>query len=214
LNFECAEGWLLGAVGAVFLVGIVVGCSFVTKMGDVYGRRPVYLAGLLLNFVLILTLILTHQAWVTFICLFFLGISITARYYVGYTFNLEFQPKKTQVAVSTIQFVSESLVYLIDIAYFSYISKNWVWLQIPNLILSFVGIVFVWWMPESPRYYIARKQYDKARAVFSRIAATNGIKRANSHEFIFEQEAAAQIDDGFGNEESQVKVSWKDLWQD
>lgn len=89
-NFECAPKWQLGLIGAVFLVGIVVGCSTVTKLGDYYGRRPVYLAGLFLNFLLVGVLMMLKSVFGAYFCLFFLGISITARYYVGYTYNLEF----------------------------------------------------------------------------------------------------------------------------
>ena len=89
-------------IGAVFLVGIVIGCSTVTKFGDYYGRRPVYLFGLLLNFVLIGVLIVLRNIYGAYFCLFFLGVSITARYYVGYTYNLEFQPKRSQVIVSIV----------------------------------------------------------------------------------------------------------------
>jgi len=110
--------------------------------------------------------------------LLFLGISITARYYVGYTYNLEFQPKNAQVIISTCQFGSESIVYLLDVAYFVYISNNWIYLQIPNLIFTFIGIVFVFIMPESPRFLIANKQFDKAREVFALMAKFNGIDRA------------------------------------
>lgn len=126
---------------------------------------------------------------VVYFCLFMLGISITARYYVGYTYNLEFQPKSAQVFVSTVQFTSESIVYLLDITYFVYISNNWVYLQIPNLVLTGVGIVFVILMPESPRFLVASKQYDKARLVFARMAKTNGMTRAGCSEFVFEKEA-------------------------
>jgi MFS family permease len=190
---------MMGLIGAVFLIGIVVGCSFVTRLGDVYGRKPVYLAGLTLNMLLILTLVVNKNVWVAYACIFLLGISITARYYVGYTYNLEFQPKKTQVIVSTIQFMTESCVYLIDIAYFTYISDNWAYLQIPNIILNLVGIIFIAQMPESPRFLIASKQFNRARLVFKRIAKVNGMKRAHCHEFVFDKEAemAAQLPVGF-----------------
>jgi len=90
LDFECAAGWKLGAVGSLFLVGIVIGCSFVTKMGDKYGRKPVYAAGLLLNAVFVTVAVFSHLVLLTYFCMFMLGISITARYYVGYTYNVEF----------------------------------------------------------------------------------------------------------------------------
>ena len=128
LDYECVPGWKLGAVGALFLVGIVIGCSFVTQWGDVYGRKPVYIGGLLLNGIVILVTCISKTPWITLICMFLLGVSITARYYVGYTYNVEFQLKRDKVAVSTIFFMMESCVYLFDIIYFLYISKEWVWL--------------------------------------------------------------------------------------
>lgn len=39
----------------------------------------------------------------------------------------------------------ESIVYLLDIAYFVYISDNWRYLQIPNVVLSFCGVLWIIW---------------------------------------------------------------------
>jgi MFS family permease len=63
-------------------------------MGDKYGRRPVYGSGLLINGSIIIILVFQKNVIVAYMCLFMLGVSITARYYVGYTYNLEFQRKK------------------------------------------------------------------------------------------------------------------------
>ena len=134
--------------------------------------------GLIMNFVLIGILVVVKNVIVVYICLFLLGISIAARYYVGYTFNLEFQPKRSQVIVSVVQFASESLVYLMCIAYFVYISNRWIPLQIPNLVGTLIGIIFVYFMPETPRFLVATKKYDTARGVFASIAKHNGISDA------------------------------------
>ena len=136
-------------------MGIVFGCTFVTRLGDVYGRKPVYLGGLCLNLVLIGSIIFIHNALLAYLVMFLLGVSITARYYVGYTYNLELQPESSQVYVSTMWFLSESVVYLLNILYFFYVGKNWVYLQIPNLVLTTFGIIFVSKMPESPYYLVA-----------------------------------------------------------
>jgi MFS family permease len=48
LNFYCAPKVYLGLIGATFLLGIVFGCLTVTRLGDKYGRKPVYFVGLLL----------------------------------------------------------------------------------------------------------------------------------------------------------------------
>lgn len=139
------------------MLGIVVGCSTVTKLGDVYGRKPVYLSGMVMNFLLIGGSLFLKNMLLAWVCLFLLGVSVTARYYVGYTYNLEMQPKRAQVFVSTAQFTAESIVYLLVIAYFAFISSKWRYLQIPNLLLSLVGVVFIALMPESPRYLVASK---------------------------------------------------------
>ena len=112
-------------------------------------------------------------------------MSVTARYYVGYSFNIEMQPKTHQGTVSTIQFLSESLVYMFICVYFVYITKNWIYLQIPNIGLTVMGILFLYTMPESPRFLISQKRYQSARAVFNKIAKWNGLAYDRADNFVF-----------------------------
>jgi MFS family permease len=93
LDFYCAPVWQLGGIGFIFLVGIVVGCSTLTKLGDFYGRRPVFMLGYAMNFACIIALMFSHNVYVDYVILFCLGLSIAARYYVGYTYNVEMCPK-------------------------------------------------------------------------------------------------------------------------
>ena len=126
----------------------------------------------------------------TYLSLFMLGISITARYYVGYTYNVEFQLRRDKVIVSTVQFMMESVVYLLDIVYFLYISKEWVWLQIPNIILCVVGVCWVVALPETPHWLLAKKRYDEARLVFQKMHRWNGATNPQVWDsVVFEQEA-------------------------
>ena len=97
-------------------------------MGDKYGRKPVYITGLAMNLILISSLIFFKNTVIAYIVLFLLGVSIAARYYVGYTYNIEMQPESSQVVVSTVWFLSESVVYLLDISYFFFVSNYWVYL--------------------------------------------------------------------------------------
>jgi MFS family permease len=41
-------------------MGIVIGCLTLTKLGDYYGRRPLFLVGLAMNFVLVSLLMLSE----------------------------------------------------------------------------------------------------------------------------------------------------------
>jgi len=88
----CAPKWQIGLLGGLTLLGVVVGCLTITKQGDFYGRRPLYLVGLVMNLVLVPLLIFSVWQAMTLLCLFGFGLSITARYYVGYTFTVEMNP--------------------------------------------------------------------------------------------------------------------------
>lgn len=175
LDFYCEPDMMIGLIGALFLLGIVVGCSTLTRLGDVYGRKPIYLLGLFMHIFFMIGIIWSTNKFISYFLLFIFGMSVTARYYVGYTYNLEMQPKSQYVLVSTTMFMFESMVYFFICIYFRYIAKNWVVLQVPNLIFAISGIIFLLMMPESPKFLIAQKKFDEARLVFQWIGLKNGL---------------------------------------
>ena len=58
-------------------------------MGDVYGRKPIYIVGFIMHIGFMISILHTHNQIVAYISIFIFGMSVTARYYVGYTYNLE-----------------------------------------------------------------------------------------------------------------------------
>ncbi len=46
-HLECATAVELGLIGSSFLAGIVVGSVTVTRIGDLFGRRPGFILGLI-----------------------------------------------------------------------------------------------------------------------------------------------------------------------
>jgi MFS family permease len=116
---------MVGLLGACFLLGIVVGCSTLTRLGDKHGRKPIYIVGIVVHLCFMFGILIVTSDVVCFILTFIFGMSITARYYVGYTYNIEMQPKSHYVLVSTTQFVMESLTYLFICVYYWKISDNW-----------------------------------------------------------------------------------------
>lgn len=90
-DFYCAPKWKIGLLGFSFLFGIVLGCLTIARLGDIYGRKPIYRLGLYMHLaVSVCMCFLTTRSFVfLYILLLFFGMSVTARYYVGYSFNLE-----------------------------------------------------------------------------------------------------------------------------
>lgn len=72
-------------------------------------------------------------------------------------------------------FLFESLVYVFICLYFALVSDQWKLLQVPNIVFATLGIVYLFWMPESPRFLVAQKKFGEARKVFEWIGEKNGL---------------------------------------
>jgi len=125
VDYFCASEFQIGMIGAAFLIGIVVGCSTLTRLGDIHGRKPIYMLGIVMHLFFMFGILITTIDYIAFALIFFFGMSVTARYWVGYTYNMEMQPKSHYVLVSTTQFIFEPLVYIFVCIYFWQISGNW-----------------------------------------------------------------------------------------
>jgi MFS family permease len=183
---------MIGLIGAAFLVGIVIGSLTLTRLGDVHGRHPIFMLGLVMHLGFMAGILVVTNYILCYVLVFIFGLSMTTRYYVGYTYNLEMQPKSHYILVGTSMFVVESVSYLAISFYFMYVSKYWKPLQIPNIVFISAGIVFLCFMPESPRFLISKHRFEDARGVFKWIGKVNGLSREVAerrlNEIVFEGE--------------------------
>lgn len=44
-------------------------------------------------------------------------------------------------------------------------------------VLMYATHIFLWTMPESPKFLLTKARYNEARAVMTRIARKNGVKK-------------------------------------
>jgi MFS family permease len=63
-------------------------------MADIYGRRPIFIVGLVLYIVTVIGLMASTNKNVMYAMLFLGGISETGRYYVAYVYAVEIMPKR------------------------------------------------------------------------------------------------------------------------
>lgn len=191
-NFYCEPSAMIGLIGAAFLMGVVIGSLTLTRLGDVHGRRPIFMLGLVMHLGFMAGIMVVTNYVLCYVLVFIFGLSLTARYYVGYAYNVEMQPKSHYVLVGTSMFLIESIAYLSICVYFMKVSKYWKPLQIPNIILISAGLVFLCFMPESPRFLISKRRFEDARDVFKWIGQVNGLSREEAErrldEIVFDGE--------------------------
>ena len=182
LDLPCESSFIIGLLGASFLAGIVIGCLTLTRLGDILGRKPIYILGLCLNASFAMGVVWVTSQPLAFAMIFVYGMSMSSRYYVGYTYNIEMQPKSHYVLVSTTQFLFESITYLFICIYFWKISTNWKALQYFNFGISVFGLIFLFLMPETPRFLISVKRFTEARETLAWIGKMNGLEEWEAQE--------------------------------
>lgn len=92
MELQCASATFIGYFGVCYLLGIVVGCFTLTRMGDIYGRKYVFIGGMILQICLVIGLVFSPNTILTYVLLFFFGVAITGKQFVGYAFLLEMMP--------------------------------------------------------------------------------------------------------------------------
>jgi len=78
----------------LYLAGAFAGSCFLPRLADIYGRKPIYISGLVLYLIVVFfTLILTNK-YLLLVLMVLGGISESAKYYVGYVYAIEILPKR------------------------------------------------------------------------------------------------------------------------
>jgi MFS family permease len=77
-NFHC-DIKSFGFFGALFILGLVLGCVTLTRMGDIYGRKPLFMLGLGIQVIIIYWILFSHSNTVLFFLTLLMGWATSAR---------------------------------------------------------------------------------------------------------------------------------------
>ena len=89
MDFHCEPDYKIGLFGSCFLLGMVIGCLTLARLGDVHGRKKIFLLGMSCQLMATAGLLISRSELVDYLLLMLLGWSITGKQYVGYTYLLE-----------------------------------------------------------------------------------------------------------------------------
>ncbi len=71
----------------------------------------------------------------------------------------------------------------------SFVSKYWKNFQFVNLFFAFLSNILIFFLPESPRFYFSKNDFDKTKETFTKIGRINGIlKEEDTFTFTFVEE--------------------------
>ena len=135
----CADSIKIGLFGSVFILGNVLGSISLSRMGDLYGRKPVLIAGLLIYTSTVTLTILVSTYYIACVFSFGIGFSLTAKQYIGFSYLLEMHPMSKYPLIGCAEFIWESIINIFITVYFAWIDKNWYYMLIPSLAFGLVG---------------------------------------------------------------------------
>lgn len=189
LDLYCNSSFEFSLVGSMFFVGTFIGSFVLPRAADIYGRKPLFLVGLTLYIAVVITLFFNRSLSFLYVLMFLGGVAETGRYYVAYVYCVEMMPQQVQDATGIYIFTVFGFVMTYIALQFWFITND---VYVNNYIALSLAViswitVFVW-LPESPRFFYGRKQFQKSRDIILKMARVNGTDHLFNQNFVFEAE--------------------------
>ncbi|KAF7527522.1 hypothetical protein G7054_g10441 [Neopestalotiopsis clavispora] len=212
--FHNPSSSVLGTLNAVVPIASIFSCCIMGPLADRIGRKKVIVIGV----------IIVICASIIQACSQNMAMFIVARFLVGFGMNTSFLPCPALIGETAypthrgkLTNLSFTLFYLGSIisswtiyGTFRGLSfSTWSW-RLPSLLqaaIPAVQIVFIWWLPESPRWLIANKRMEEAKEI---LVKYHGGNDPDSPLVAFEM---AAIERNLGDDHGQEAVGISSLWR-
>jgi len=162
---------------ALVFVGEFIGTLSIGRLGDIYGRRPMFLAAGTIICVAGSTTALAQNFSQVCVIQFFVGVGIGGLT-VPFDIFAEFLPssRRGRYLMYINYFWGMGSISVIILAYITLgFGYSWRWFVLLNAIPSFISVVMCYiFIPESPRWLMTKNQIDESIAILRKVAKING----------------------------------------
>ena len=174
LSLECESEERMGAIGSTFFVGFMIGAIIFLRLSDLVGRKYVVLGAYILHCIVGVMLLGAKNLETIYVALFLLGLKTSPNSQVAYIQMLEFVSKDKRNLCGMLM-MSVDGAFVLLLAFYYALVPDYRPLLLYNLCLCIVLLLlYLVCVYESPRFYVSRKKFRKARVVFEKIAKRNG----------------------------------------
>jgi MFS transporter, putative metabolite:H+ symporter len=168
-------GWSTVQLNALFLsvgfFGLTIGALLSGIVGDSRGRKFMYQTNLLIFSVATLLSAFAPNPYVLIVLRFFAGLGLGGEIVTGYSTLSEFVPAnrrgRWQSLLALITNLSLPLSAILSLLVIPHLGWRWMF------VIAGVPTIFIWWlrrtMPESPRWFESRGDYESAEREISKI---------------------------------------------
>ena len=150
----------------MFFIGTFVGSFILPRASDIYGRKPLFLIGLVIFFSAVTAAYFVTNLYTLYFIIFMGGISETGRYYVAYVYAMEMMPKRSQnnTGLWIFNVFGVAMVYIA--LQFWFLTKDCIINSfIAQTLCAVSFLLTICFLPESPRFLYSQKRYEESRTI-------------------------------------------------
>ncbi|XP_015513351.2 organic cation transporter protein-like [Neodiprion lecontei] len=168
----CERRYLLPLSTMLYLYGVVIGAWIAGVLTDRVGRLPVLAMCLYTQGTLAVALYIIQDYRAFLVVRALQGVFVQGLQISTYTLLLELFPVRSRTLVSmTLQF--GWAIGLLLLAGLSYAVADWRVLQLATSVPTAVTVLYIWIIPESPRWLLAKGNLTEAHMALEKIAKYN-----------------------------------------
>ncbi|XP_014472019.1 PREDICTED: solute carrier family 22 member 6-A-like [Dinoponera quadriceps] len=206
----CEKRYLSHLGPTAYYTGVILGACIAGFLADRIGRLPVQAICLYAQGTMAVALYIV-QSYPAFLALRGLqGVFVQGLQNSTYILSLELFPARSRTLVALIMQISWS-IGLVLLATLSYVIPDWRILQLAVSVPTAITVLYIWIIPESPRWLLARGKSTEADMALERIAKYNSCCIRTRKEEMAEREACVKSNTTPIKPERKSRVSSADL---
>merc|ERR1719234_144387 len=182
----CEKLPLLPLLTSTYMIGIIVATLTLGSLSDHFGRRRLIVCGSLLHILASWAAWRASDYWSFLISRVLLGSSIHVVFSVFYVLVQESTPRTHRTLSGAVMMLEWNMGGLV-LCLLSFLIRDWRDLQLSFAIFSLLLLLYVPFLPESPRWLVLKGRSSEALDALMSIAHANRVEMARS-----ELEAACQ----------------------
>ncbi|MEV7390338.1 MULTISPECIES: MFS transporter [unclassified Streptomyces] len=160
-----------GLVGASPLIGIFVGGPVFGRLADRFGRRPVFLADMLIFLVGSVLQFFVTDGLQLFLIRLLMGVAIGGEYAIGAPLLSEYAPRQGRgrllASLEISWYVGYALATVVG-ALFADVDGGWRWSLASSAVIAVVCVSLRGGIPESARWLLSRGRREEAEALIEK----------------------------------------------
>ncbi|RWS29104.1 organic cation transporter protein-like protein [Leptotrombidium deliense] len=209
-DLVCDRAWMVSTTQSFYMVGMILSSLVCGQMSDKYGRLPILWASILFEIFAGISCALSFSIYQYMISRLILGIGAYGRYLTGFMLVLETTGTKHRSKMGILCRFGWALGYFI-LPGIVWICRDFRSTQWACSLSEVVFLLWLWKIPESPRWQLVNGSIDKADKELRRAAEVNNIPLIGIEEKL--KELKEHFEQEQKNQKGKHKPNFLDLWK-